>query len=203
MRTIVLLAIIFALWDCGSKKDDQGVNMGIRDNNGDTLSFSYFDPENGDYEFYDSDRADSIFIDKKNLSNMPGRFYFGIKNKKGKPYRYLMFKADSVLTLGKNYLDANPILGDEYSLKNYDMRVVDIRYDRTDTVVRENQLLVAIDKTSKDTILFQENIYFIKGKNVLGGNIVVFDNWSTQEEMREICENALKHAWNSMRKKPK
>jgi len=201
MRTILLLIIVLATWTCKSKKtEDYGVNLGVRNKEGDTLSYFYY-PGHKDYEFYDTNGADSVFSNKTNLSKMPGQLVIGLKNRNGKPHMYLVFKADSTLKLGTKWDSSIPFLNDEYFLKsNYDVAVIENRADTTNNVIRKYETKAAIDKVSRDTILYQETNYFFQG-NTIGGTFVVYDNQKTREEMRELGNDALQHMMQSVGQK--
>lgn len=199
MRMFLIVAIVIITWACKSKNVDYGVNLGVRGDKGDTLSYFYYRGHK-DYEFYDTNGADSVFIHKENLLKMPGEFVLGLKSRNGNPYMYLIFKADSTLKIGTNWESTIPFLQDEYSLnRDYEVRVIENRVDTTNYVVRKYETKAAIDKNSKDTILYQETNYFFQG-NTIGGTLVVYNNLKTREEMRELGSDAIEQMNESIKK---
>ncbi len=155
----------------------------------DTLSYFYY-KGHMKYEFYDSIGADSLFSDKTILPKIPGQFKFGIKDRVGNPNRFLMFRqiSNSELKFPKEF--QVPFLGEELiSNSDYNVELFENYIDSTDIPVRKYETYVAIDKATKDTIIFQEVSYIIY-KNFLLTSFMVYDNLKTREEMRLLIDDA-------------
>lgn len=181
MRLILTTILSLYILACSTNQKDNGFKIQVRDKK-DTLSSLYFEGHEK-YSFYDADRADNLFSNKNILSKIPGQLILGIKDRGENSNRFLTFGKKST----KNFPSDTqiPFFGEEF-LSNSEYRV-EILDNYIDTLNYPTKTLtyIAIDKTTMDTILFQELNYVIVEDNLMT-YFFVYDNLKTKEEMTTL-----------------
>ena len=119
---------------------------------------------------------------------------FGIKDKIGKQNRYLVFRGftEPESKLVETQKPQVPFLDKELAINSdYDVELVMNYIDSSSNPICKYEIQVAINKETRDTILFQEINYVIQGNNLVT-SLIIYDNRDTREEMRLVCDDAVR-----------
>jgi hypothetical protein len=199
MKFVFVIIVSLFICSCGHKDKPQGVNFAVMDKT-DTLSHFYYEGHEK-YQFYSPGGVDTLFSDKNILTKIPGQFKFGIKDRVGNPNRFLVFSKTSESPLEFTKEPRVPFLGEELiTYSNYSVELFENYIDSTNGPVRKYETYVAIDRITKDTIIFQEVNYMIYKNNLLT-SYIVYDNPDTREEMRLVLDDAKEKMKESVKDK--
>jgi hypothetical protein len=191
MRYTLIFLIPFILFNCSYKKEPQGVNFMLKDN-GDSLSYFYYHGHKK-YAFLNPYGKGTAFTNKELISKIPGEFIFGIRDRVGDPNnRFLLFQQMGVSVLPATDRPQIPFLDEEFEIsRDFYVELVENYVDSLENPLRKYEVFAAIDKSGKDTILFQEAIFLIHDKK-LYTSFITYDNMGTREEMKVLLDDAVK-----------
>lgn len=191
MKYTLIILLLLTFFNCNSRKKPQGVNFVVKDN-ADTLSYFYYHGHKK-YDFFNHGGKDTVFTNRDLLSKIPGDFEFGIKDRVGNANnRFLVFRLIGVSTLPTAERPQIPFLYGEFEIKSdFYVELVENYMDSLESPIKKYEVYAAIDKISKDTILFQEALY-LTSENNLYTSLITYDNENTREEMRLLLDDAIK-----------
>lgn len=199
MRTILLLNILLFLISCRDKQ--KGINFVVSDDKEDTLSHFYYDGHKR-YLIFGENGLDSAFSSQTSKNFLRGQLRFGIKDRIEFINRFLVFRSkptDEFETLDKPHI---PFLREEYFLPAYEVVMFENYVDSLQSPLRKFETQIAIDKKTRDTLLFQEANYVMKDSDLIT-SFIVYDNYKTREEMRLLLNDVVKTIKISVKDTPK
>lgn len=185
---IVIISLL--LTSCSSKEKPQGVNFLVT-NGQDTISHFYYHGHEK-YQFYVGEGLDSLLINKELREKLPGTFTMGVMDRINFVNRFISFHGipldffDDIDDIKVEFM------ADEFNLADdYIVAVMENYMDSTYNPIVKYETYVALNKQSKDTILFQEMSYLFTEHQIIA-HYYVYDNLDTREEIRLVVNDAIK-----------
>lgn len=181
------LIVTFA---CNTKPNpsDDGYNFLVKDDI-DTLNF-FFYPYYEEYLFMNKGNLDSVIFNKAAQKRLPGEYLMGLIEKDHFVNRFLAFKGEE----NSRFKDFNDplefFLHEEYNLKNYDVEIYNDYIDSTTTPISKHQMLVAVKKTTRDTLLFQE-LNIGQTPNYVTYSFITYKTWEDRDEMYQLFRDLV------------